>query len=156
MKVTLPRTTMYDDELERYVRILNIQHFRCIRMRDELPHKPFKVECGILNLNTHTQQGSHWICWYKNQHERYYFDSFGEPPPPELLRYLKTSEELESNAPTIRRSAVTVQHYESNECGSLCLYMLKLLSDGIPFSTILSTLVERYLHTPTSPLTIKL
>ena len=147
---------MFDADLMRYVRILSIPNFRGVMMRDELPVKPLDVECGVLNLNTHTQQGSHWICWYKYRKERYYFDSFGEPPPLELLRYLKTSAELKSNAPVIRRSAVTVQHYKSNECGSLCLYVLKMLTNGLSFSTILSTLVERYLQSPTSALTIKL
>ena len=152
MRVTLPKQTMYDGELMRYVHILAIPHFRGIMMRDELPVKPLDVECGILNLNTHLQQGSHWICWYKHKKERYYFDSFGEPPPLELLRYLKTPTELKFNTPVIRRSAVTVQHYESNECGSLCLYVLKMLTNGIPFSAILSTLAKRCLHSPTSAL----
>ena len=90
MKITLPKQTMYDGELVRYVRILDIPNFRGVKMRDELPAKPFDVECGILNFNTHSQRGSHWVCWYKNDTERYYFDSYGEPPPLEMLPYLKT------------------------------------------------------------------
>ena len=144
MGVTLPRGTLYDGELVRYVQRLNIPNFRGVKMRDELPVKPHKEECGILNFNTHNQPGSHWVCWYKSGSERYYFDSFGEPPPIEILTYLKTYEELRKNSPVIRRSAVTVQHYRSNECGSLCLFVLKKLSENVPFSEILMTLLKRY------------
>ena len=155
MELTLPRQTMYDGELMRYVHILSIPDFRGVKMRDELPAKPLDEECGILNFNTHLQQGSHWICWYKKQNDRYYFDSFGEPPPLEMLRYLKTDAELKSNSPVIKRSAVTVQHDAANECGSLCLYMLKMLTNDAPFSHVLEILMERYEKLPTPPLTIR-
>ena len=68
--------------------------------------------------------------------------TFGGPPPQELLKYLKKSSEY--NSLVIRRSAVTVQHDRSSECGSLCLYMLKQLSRGVEFSVILSRLAARY------------
>lgn len=157
MQITLPSKTLFDSDLSRYVDILRIPHFRGVLMRDELPNKPLDVECGILNLNTHTQRGSHWICWYKWGKDRYFFDSFGEAPPLELLKYLKTSAEFQSDALAIHRSAVIVQHWGTNECGSLCLFVLKSLSNGIPFSTILSFLSKRFVSSPLlSPLTINI
>ena len=119
---------MFNSDIMKYVSILSIPNFRGVLMRDELPIKPNEIECGILNLNTHKQLGSHWVCWYKDGTERYYFDSFGEPPPLELLHYLKTSTEINLDLPAIRRSSITVQRYGSNECGSLCLYVLKMLN----------------------------
>ena len=107
-----------------------------------------------MNFNTHDQQGSHWVCWFKSDNDRYYFDSFGEPPPIELLTYLKSYEELNNNSPVIRQSAVTVQRYESNECGSLCLFVLKMLSEKVKFSEILTFLSQRYHHP--SPLVIEI
>jgi len=89
-KIILPKTTMYEKELLRYVKVLNIPNFRGVMMRDELPAKPQEVECGVLNLNMSTEKGSHWVTWYKSNKDRYYFDSFGEPPPLEVLDYLKT------------------------------------------------------------------
>ena len=146
MKIILPKGTMYDGEILHYVQALNIPDFRGVKMRDELPSIPFKHECGILNFNTHDQQGSHWVCWFKCDNDRYYFDSFGEPPPVELLTYLKTYEELKNNSPVIRQSAVTVQRYESNECGSLCLFVLKKFSEKLKFSEIFTFLSQRYHH----------
>ena len=147
---------MFDSDIMKYVSILSLPHFRGVLMRDELPIKPNNIECGILNLNTHKQVGSHWVCWYKDGMERYYFDSFGEPPPVELLYYLKTSTEINLDLPAIRRSSVMVQRYGSNECGSLCLYVLKMLTRNLSFSMVLSTLAKRFLQSPTSNLTIKL
>ena len=147
---------MYDGELLSYVNLLGIPNFRGVKMRDELPAKPWKVESGILNLNTSAQKGSHWVSWYKYGKDRYYFDSFGERPPFEILNYLKTKHELLRDMPAIKCNAVTMQHDESNECGSLCLYILKLLSNGIPFSEILEELKKRYEKGHTTPLIIEI
>ena len=150
----LPKDTMYDDDILFYATKLKIPNFIGVKMRDELVMPAQKCECGVLNLNTHLQKGSHWTCWYKNGTIRYYFDSFGEPPPRELLRYLKTANELLNDLPVIRCNAVTVQHDESNECGSLCLFVLKQLSNGIPFSDIIESLEKRYFHD--KPLKLKM
>ena len=150
----LPNSTMYDSDILNYVRRLRIPNFCGVKMRDELPSKPRKIESGILNLNTSYEAGSHWVAWYKDGKERYYFDSFGEPPPIEMMQYLKSNRELELDLPAIRQNAVTVQHDISNECGSLCIFVLKQLSNGIPFSKILETLQDRYRNNNSIPLII--
>ena len=142
--VMLPQEALNDDDIEHYVQKLNINNFVGVRMRDELPIQPKINECGILNLNTHLQKGSHWTCWFKKGKERYYFDSFGEPPPNELLKYLKTPLELEQDLPAIKCNAITVQHDQSQECGSLCLYVLKQMSMGVAFPIIIEFLEKRY------------
>ena len=145
MKIELPKGTMTDQDLLRYTTNLDVSNFRGVRMRDELNgQRPHKNECGILNFNTHTQRGTHWTCWVKFGKERYYFDSFGEPPPIELLMYLKSQSELKNDVACIKRSAVTVQHDGSNECGALCLYVLKRLNEGVSFPVILDGLLKRY------------
>ena len=50
-------------------------------MRDTLPRQPYRVECGIVNLNTSSQPGSHWVCYYRNKSNRIYFDSYGQIIP---------------------------------------------------------------------------
>ena len=152
----LPRKTLTDQELIQYATQIKIPDFRAVCMRDELEviRPPRDRECGILNFQTHLQKGSHWTCWLKNGKERYYFDSYGEPPPHELIVYLKTRKE--HNLPVIKRSAVTVQTDGSSECGALCLYVLKKLSQGIQFSDVLEELVKRYESSnPSSGLFIK-
>ena len=43
---------------------------------------------GIVNLENSNQSGSHWVAYYKNNNKKYYFDSFGNAPPKELVKYL--------------------------------------------------------------------
>ena len=151
----LSQETLCDDDILDYVDRLKISYFVGVKMRDEIPFtQPKTNECGILNLNTHWQSGSHWTCWYKRGKDRYYFDSFGEPPPTELLRYLKTPIELDEDLPAIKCNAITVQHDQSKECGSLCLYVLKEMSRGFTFSSILEYLETRYNELPTPDLVI--
>ena len=155
MMEQLSQDILYDDDILDYVVKLKIPYFVGVKMRDELlPSTQPKInECGILNLNTHLQKGSHWTCWYKRGKNRFYFDSFGEPPPPELLHYLKTPLELEQDLPVIKCNAITVQHDQSDECGSLCLYVLKQMSRAVKFSSIIEFLEMRYnKKLPTPPL----
>jgi hypothetical protein len=57
-------------------------------MKDELLQKINKVDCGIINLENSNEEGSHWTA-YKNNDKKYYFDSYGNAPPPkELVKYL--------------------------------------------------------------------
>ena len=58
-------------------------------MKDELPQKINKIKCGIINLENANQSGSHWVAYYKNNDKKYYFNSYGNAPPPnELVKYL--------------------------------------------------------------------
>ncbi|KAE9525431.1 hypothetical protein AGLY_014231 [Aphis glycines] len=58
-------------------------------MRNDLPMKSWVNECGVLNLNDSTQNGSHWVAWKKMKNKKIHFDSFGiNPPPKELVNYL--------------------------------------------------------------------
>ena len=95
--MTVTMKNLSDDDIVEYVKIFNISNFIGVKMSDELPLEVSGYECGVLNLNTHTQKGSHWTCWYKQRKKRLYFDSFGEPPPIELLHYLKSQSELEED-----------------------------------------------------------
>ena len=42
-----------------------IKYFRGVFMKDELPLKAKKVECGIINLQNLSEVGSHWTAYYK-------------------------------------------------------------------------------------------
>ena len=83
-------------EIEKYVSELGIPHFRGVFIRDTLPTRPKRIECGIVNLNTSKQNGSHWVCYAKMEKTRIYFDSFGQDVPDEILKYLKSSKEFKN------------------------------------------------------------
>jgi len=42
----------------------------------------------IMNLDDTSGDGTHWVAWFKHGDKKWYFDSFGLPPPTELNNYL--------------------------------------------------------------------
>ena len=88
--ISVPDKPLTNIELVRYARLLKIPDSRGVFMRDTLPQYPLNVECGIVNLNTSNQPGSHWVYYYRNKNKRIYFDSYGQITPVEIQRYLKT------------------------------------------------------------------
>ena len=156
----LPRDTMTDTDIYDYIERLKISHFRGVYMSDELPLTPLPQECGVLNFQPHNMEGSHWVAWFKNGEDRYYFDSYAGLVPHRLQIYLKTQEEIKLDQAVIKRSAITIQHDNTTECGGLCIFVLFHLTRGVPFSMILNTLQKRYeerikLNQKNPPLIIK-
>lgn len=85
-------------------------------MRDNLPVKPWKNECSIVNLDSSVGPGSHWVAFYKKADDITYFDSFGNLQPPiELINYL---------GHRINYNYIRYQNFNSVNCGHLCLRFL--------------------------------
>lgn len=73
---------------------MKFKHFRGIFMRDNLPKSPKRNECAIINLDSVNGLGTHWVSYCKLNNIAYYFDSFGNlPPPKELIEYLSSDVE---------------------------------------------------------------
>ena len=106
-------------------------------MRDTLPQYPSNIECGIVNLNTSDQSGSHWVCNYRNGSDRSYFDSYGQITPVEIQQYLKTGSEFKRGSEVIQRNTDIVQTVNTSVCGHHCLFVLKSLTNGEKFQSIL-------------------
>ena len=141
--IPIPNRALSNFELSDYVQQLNIPNFRTICMRDELPKRPWPVECGIVNFNTSMEPGTHWVAYYKNKKERIYFDSFGQVMLAELKDYLKTDKEKQNDEPVIQRNTDIVQNFDTQICGHLCLFVLKSLCTGKTFRDILDFLTEK-------------
>ncbi|KAE9522932.1 hypothetical protein AGLY_016563 [Aphis glycines] len=87
---TLPDRPLTSRDIIKYIVKFNINHFRGVFSRDDLPKKLRTIECGILNLDVSSGDGSHWLAFYKIKDKVVYFDSFGDLPPPiELQNYFK-------------------------------------------------------------------
>ena len=85
-------------------------------MRNGLPKRSLKTECGILNLDVEHGSGTHWTCWYKlDSTHCYYFDSYGLTSPSEFDDYIKMD---------IQVSPYNIQTDYPNICGHLCLIFL--------------------------------
>ena len=141
--IYIPDKILTNYDLYEYASQLKIPHFRGLFIRDTLPKRPYKVECGIVNLNTSAEKGSHWVCYYKNKKERIYFDSFGQITPLEIQIYLKTKSER--GVEVIQRNTDIVQSINTNICGNLCLFVLKALtSEHWTFQQVLNKLNNGY------------
>ena len=134
-------------ELVDAVKLLKIPHFRGVFMRNELIDersdllRSKKEECGILNLDdndnlndqygTRTGGGTHWVAWWKDGNNKFYFDSYGLQPPTELINYLGA---ITYNTHQVQKAGTVI-------CGHLCLYVLKRLSDGDSLQNIINNLI---------------
>lgn len=89
-------------------------------MRDTLPHHhtPKRNECAIVNLDSSTNKGTHWVAYRKRGNSIEYFDSFGNLKPPiELVQYLGQNVKIFYNNDCY-------QKFNTINCGHLCLEFL--------------------------------
>ena len=83
--IQIPYKALTNFELEDYAKQLNL-NLRGVFMRNNLPDLPLENECGIVNFNRTDQPGSHWVGFYKKDHHRIYFDSYGGAVLQEVLK----------------------------------------------------------------------
>lgn len=126
---TLKPLTNYDILNNVNTKNFKIKNFRGVFMRDSLPSKPLDNECGIVNLDSINNKGTHWVCYFISN-KSYYFDSFGLFPPKEVESYLLKNS-------TIIGSSFQLQDFNTDYCGYFCLYILEQLSLGYEFENII-------------------
>lgn len=115
----LPRRALTDQDLTYFAKKLEIPQFRGVFMRDTLPKRMWKKECGIVNMDSVSGEGTHWTAYCKRQNEIIYFDSYGNlPPPPDLIKYFA------NDGSKIRYNYDMVQNFNSYKCGHYCLLFL--------------------------------
>ena len=88
-------------------------------LTDTRPTKTKLNECGILNLDSSSGDGKHWVMWFKKGKDKFYFDSYGVQPRRELIVYLKSP---------ISYNSERVQQNGEVFCGHVCPFVLTQLS----------------------------
>ena len=67
----------------------NESRFNGVCSRDNLPNK-IKDGAYVINLDEHSDIGTHWIALYLKNYDITYFDSFGvEHIPKEIIKLIK-------------------------------------------------------------------
>ena len=130
--VVLPNKPLSNLEIYDAAKKLSLDGFRRVFLRHTLPTKTKLNVCGILNLDSSSGDGTHWVMWFKNGKEKFYFDSYGVQPPSELIAYLKSP---------IFYNSERVQQNGEVFCGHLCLFTLKHLSLGNNLQTVTNYLI---------------
>lgn len=92
-------------------------------MRNALPNKCRRHECGIINLDDENGPGTHWVAYSKHDTKVKYFDSFGDlKPPVELVKYFGAAVDITYNYKRL-------QTFNSYRCGHFCI---KFLTENAP------------------------
>ena len=129
--IVLPNVPLSNFQIIDAAKKMKIKNFRGVFVRDQLPEETRSKECGILNLDDSDGRGTHWVSWYKKGNLKIHFDSYGLPPPVELINYLKSP--VYYNSERVQPDGAVI-------CGHLCLYILKRLSDGFNFQEVINSL----------------
>ena len=130
--VVLPNKPLSNLEIIDAAKKLSLCGFRVVFLRDTLPKKLKLNEYGILNLDSSSGDGTHWVIWLKKSKDKFYFDSYGVKPPSELISYLKSP---------IFYNRERVQQNVDVFCGHLCLFTLKQLSLGNNLPSVINYLI---------------
>ena len=111
--VVLPNKPLSNLEIIDAVKKLSLDGFGEVFLQDTLPKKAKLNECGILNLDSSSGDGTHWVMWFKNGKDKFYFDSYGVQPSSELIAYVTSP---------IFYNSERVQQNGEVFCGHLCLW----------------------------------
>ena len=135
---------MTNYELYNEAQRLGLPNFKYF-MSDELVHASpgKKKECGIVNLDDSGGRGTHHICYWidsdrmgANYNQKICFDSFGAPPPTELIDYMKKNDDTK-----ILYSTCVIPDLKETNCSELCLYVLNEVNKGRNYKTIIHELL---------------
>ena len=72
-ELVMPNKPLTNSEILDAVRKLKIPRFRGVFLRDNLPVEPKRMECGVLNLDDTSGNGTHWVAWYTNNGKKLLF-----------------------------------------------------------------------------------
>ena len=111
-KVVLANKLLSNIELVDEVQHLKIPNFRGVYFTRYIAQETQSKRMWYLNLDSSNGKGTHWVTWFKNEDEKYFFDSYGVQPPNEMIKYLKSP---------ILYNTDQIQQADQVFCGHLCL-----------------------------------
>lgn len=126
-----------DNQIEQLSVMMNIP-LENIIFKDQVPDKFKFNKSYIINLedeyneNGQLNNGSHWTCLQINKYpngkiEGLYFDSFGAPPPSDIIEcYKRTTNKLH-----LPYNTKDIQSLMSNACGWYCCAYLHYINNFI-------------------------
>jgi hypothetical protein len=122
MDIIKKKKTLSNFDLEELGKVLRVP-FDFI-MRDQLTANTLNDGNYILNLDTSTGQGTHYVAFVVDNASKtvYYFDSYGQVPPNEAV-VLWTANKFK-----VKCNSVHIQDLKSRLCGFYAIYFLLFMS----------------------------
>ena len=116
----IPFHPLTNFEIAEYYK--NELRFNGIYSRDNLPNN-IKNEAYVINLDEHTDIGTHWVALHVHNIKNIYFDSFGiEHIFKEVIKFI-----VKKN---IISNIFRVQAYDSIMCGYYCIKFINYMFKG--------------------------
>ena len=100
----------------------NKTRFNGVYSRDNLPVK-IKYGTYVINLDEHSDIGTHWIALYVNTKAVTYFDSFGVEHIPKEIKKI-------ADKKNIIKNIITIQAYDSVLCGYFYIGFINFMFKG--------------------------
>jgi len=130
---------------------LNIPLIR-ICMKDEITEYDLRHNgFFIINLQNHDQQGTHWVGFYKQNRNIYYFDSFGGYIPQNEINLFKKDHD------NIYYSKAQIQDFKSVLCGFFVIgfFLFLKINSGNPYNNMIKYINMFYQNTKNNDEVIK-
>ena len=97
----------------------NESRFNGVYSRDNLPNK-IKDGAYVINLDEHSDIGTHWVALYVKSNDITYFDSLGvEHIPKEIIKFISRK--------NVIANIFRIQAYDSIMCGYFCIGFINFM-----------------------------
>ena len=116
----MPPHSLTNFEIQKYYQ--SEHKFNGVYFRDNLPNK---IEDGayVINLDEHSDVGTHWIALYVKNNDITCFDSFSvEHIPKEIIKFIGRK--------NVVANIFRIQAYDSIMCGYFCIGFIKFMLKG--------------------------
>lgn len=116
--------------------------FRGVYSRDNLPTKFKKPAAFVVNTDSKSERGEHWIAIFIDKNRLEYFDPLGFPPLHKLfLKFIRLN-----SCKRFYYNCKTIQNPESTLCGKYCIAFIKHKSKNGTFKSFISKFSKNTLN----------
>lgn len=131
---------MNADEICTQLKKLSI--FRGVYARDNLPKKFRRPAAFVVNTDSKSERGEHWVAIFVDKSGLEYFDPLGFPPLHKLLlKFIKLN-----SRKRFHYNCKTIQNPESTLCGKYCIAFIRHKAKNGKFKSFISMFSKNTLN----------
>ena len=124
----MPPHPLTNFEIMKYYE--NEPKFNGVYSRDNLSNQ-VKDGAYVINLDEHSDIGTHWVALYVKNNDMTYFDSFGvEHISKEIIKFIGRPLSSASLRKNVKANIFRIQAYDSIMCGYFCIGFINFMFKG--------------------------